>query len=475
MRGLVDKFGVPVRALTVAVGVMLLAFAVTSEFVSEAHAQPVGVEELESLAATIEDEGKRAELLANIKALIAATREPGDEDVRQSFGPRLITKLSETAASASRHIVATTDRFTDVPILIDWIKTQATDSTSRNAWLIALLRLAVIIVVGWVAERLGRFLLSRPLRAIESRETTGIWARLPLLLARTTLDVLPVVAFAVAAYAALPLVNPGAKAQIMVVTFLQAFLLARASFILTRMLLVPAVPSLRVLPLSGVVANYLFIWSRRLISVGVYGYFLAEAAFFLGLPSDGRAGLMRLVGLLIATMLTVFILQNRMQVSQWVQNAFLRGRDARDRSARVVRWLSDVWHVLTIVYVVAAYLVWAFDFEGGFAYLFRSTVVTVVILVAAKLVSAGLRRAVERGFAVRADLKEKFPTLEARVNRYVPVIHLTLRSVLFAIVGISILQTWGIDILGALGSPAGQRVVGSAFSIGIVGVAALIF
>ncbi|MCG8510905.1 MAG: mechanosensitive ion channel, partial [Rhodospirillales bacterium] len=84
------------------------------------------------------------------------------------------------------------------------------------------------------------------------------------------------------------------------------------------------------------------------------------------------------------------------------------------------------------------------------------------------------RRAVERGFAVRADLRAKFPTLETRVNRYVPVIHLTLRSVLFLIVGIALLQTWGIDVLAALGSSAGQRVIGSMFSIGIVAVAALV-
>lgn len=460
------------RAAVIVLMLAAPAFAWTTA--SDAQAQPVAAEDIEALAATIEDETKRAELLAHLRALIAASKGTGDEEVSQSLGPRMITGLSETAAEASRQLVSIADRFTDVPILIDWIKSQATDTASRTAWLIALLKLAAILAVGWAAERLGRLLLSRPRKAVESREIAAAWARVPLLLLRTVLDILPLLAFAVAAYATLPLVNPGAKVQVMMVTFVQAFFLARAMLILMRMLLVPAVPNLRVLPLSGVVANYLFIWSRRLISVGIYGYFIAEAAYFLGLPSGGRAGLMRLVGLLVTTMLVVFILQNRAQVSHWAQNSLLRGRDARDRRARLIRWVSDVWHVLAIVYVVAAYLVWAFDLEGGFAYLFRSTVVSVVILGAAKLISTGLHRAVERGFAVRADLRAKFPTLEARVNRYVPVIHLTLRSVLFVIVGIALLQTWGIDVLAALASSAGQRVVGSLFSIGIVAIAALI-
>ncbi|MCG8511852.1 MAG: hypothetical protein MI741_21765, partial [Rhodospirillales bacterium] len=369
--------------------IVLMLFALSAAFAPDTRAQAVPVEDLEALAATIEDETKRAELLAHIKALVAASKGAEDQEVSQSLGPRLITGLSETAAEASRQLVTTANRFTDVPILIDWIKSQVTDAEARNDWLIALLKLAAIIIVGWGAERLGRLLLSRPRKSIESREKTGVWARLPFLLIRTVLDVLPILAFAVAAYAMLPLVSPSAKVQVMVVTFVQAFFLARVLLIVMRMLLVPAVPNLRVLPLSGVVANYLFIWSRRLISVGVYGYYIAEAAYFLGLPSGGRAGLMRLVGLLVTTMLVVFILQNRVQVSHWAQSALLRGRDARDRSARALRWMTDVWHVLAIVYVVAAFLVWAFDLEGGFAYLFRSTVVSVFILGAAKLISAG--------------------------------------------------------------------------------------
>ncbi|MBL6946366.1 MAG: mechanosensitive ion channel [Rhodospirillales bacterium] len=472
MKSIRARLMLPLLAMGVGLAVLLGSWGGA---VAPASAQQVAVDDLETLAKSIKDDTKRAELLGQIRALIKVAR--GDaqaDDVSQSLGPRLITALSESAAEASRQLVTTVNRFTDVPILLDWIRAQATEEKARNAWLLALFKLAIIVAVGFAAERFGRFLLDKPRRSVEAYVTESVVTRLPVLLARTVLDVLPVAAFAVAAYAMLPLVNPGAKAQVMVVTFLQAYLLSRALFILMRMLLVPAVQTLRVLPLSGETANYLFIWSRRLISVSVFGYFLADAAYFLGLPSGGRTGLLRVVALTVTAMIVVFILQNRPNVSAWLHEKIKRGGDVTTRGAKYLRWAADIWHVPTVIYVVGAFLVWALNVEGGFEYLFRATLVSVFILIFAKLVSLGLRRAVERGFAVRPEVRMRFPTLEARVNRYVPVIHLVLRSVLVVIVAFAVLQAWGVDVFDGLNSDAGRRFIGGAFSIGFVVVIALI-
>ena len=272
----------------------------------------------------------------------------------------------------------------------------------------------------------------------------------------------------------LPFVSPGDKAQVLVVTFLQAYLLTRALTIFFRMLLVPAVADLRVLPVGGETANYLFIWVRRLITIWVAGYYIAEGAYFLGLPAGGRDGLLLFVGLLVTVMLIVFILQNRGAVTGWLHKAIDKSNGVSGRSARTLRWLADFWHVLAVIYLVCVFLMWALDVAGGFEYLLRATVVSVVILALAKLASILLRRGVERGFSVRDDVRTRFPMLEARVNRYVPLVHLVIRGVLFVIVALALMQAWGIDALGGLNSPTGQRITGSALSIGLVVVVALI-
>ena len=62
----------------------------------------------------------------------------------------------------------------------------------------------------------------------------------------------------------------------------------------------------------------------------------------------------------------------------------------------------------------------------------------------------------------------------ARVNRYVPVVHLTLRAVLLAVAALALLQTWGLGGLEWLETDLGRRILGSAITIGLVLVAALL-
>ncbi len=451
-----------------------LAVAMPGALAAEPAAAPapVTIEDLEALAAAIKDDAKREELLTQIRALIeVAKATPPDE--AETLGPRLVSTLSATAGEISRQVVATANRLSNLPELAAWFKRQVNDPVVRSVWLFALLKLAAVIAVGWLAERIASALLARPRRAVEGREATSLVVRLPLLLARTVMEMVPVAAFAVAAYALLPLLNPARQTQVMVVTFLSAYVLIRGLTILVRMLLVPPGPSLRLLSMGPETATYLFIWSRRLIVTWVVGYYAGEAALLLGLPLAAHAGLIRVVGLLITAMVVVFLLQNRTSVAEWI-----RGRPAAGEplsaAYRLRRRMADVWHVLAILYVVGVFAVWALAIEGGFEYLFRATLASALILAAAKALAMALRRGIERGFAVGDDVRFRFPLLEARVNRYVPTIHLVLRTLLYLVAGLALLQAWGLDTLGWLDSPFGRRVTGGAFSIGLVLVFALI-
>lgn len=467
------------RAVTLAVfGVLCWLCTATpalaQETASPASGQTVAAEDIEALAAAIEDEAKRAELLIHLRALIEVAKEQKAETEPKSFGPRLITRLSAGASEASRQLVAAANSLSDLPVLAAWVQNEFSDAEVRNAWLRALFKLALIIAVGAIAEGLVGRLMAKPRGSVEGRETPGILVRVPMLLARTVMDILPVAAFAAAAYVMLPLLTPGPRAQVLVVTFLNAYLLVRALVILMRMVFVPGVPALRLFPIGGETANYLFIWARRLIVIWVGGYYLAEAAHFLGLPAGGYGGLLRLVGLFVTTMMIVFVLQNRQGVAGWIRGVSRPAAAKKSAAARLRRRLADVWHVLAIVYVIGVFAVWVLEIEGGFEYLFRSTLVSLLILGVARLATVGLRRAIERGFAVREEVRARFPMLEARVNRYVPLVHLVLRTILYIVVVVALMQAWGIDAFGWLESPFGRRIAGSAFSIAFVLVGALI-
>ena len=467
-------FGAGMRASRIGFIGFLVAFILSGPFAAEAQqAPPVPaelVQELEDLARVMEDKAAREQLLSRIRALNATRKNSQLEAPVEGVGARLIGVLSENVKETSRQLVAAVNALRNVPQLIAAVRDQVANPKSRQRWFDLIIKLAAIVFIGWVAERLVRLLLRRPRRALEERDADTIWVRLPLLAGRTVLDLVPIAAFAAAAYAVAPVVRPTPQVHIMALTLINAYLIVRTILAVARMALAPAVESLRILPLTDLTANYLFIWIRRLVGFSVFGFFFAEAALLLGLPHGGYTVLLRLLGLIVASLVVVFALQNRAPVAAWI-----RGDESTEKSGRLRDRFADIWHVLAAIYVAAIFAVWVLGIEDGFQFLARATVISAVILIAAQLIMAGLDRLVKRGFAIRQDVRDRFPTLEERANRYLPAMRLFLRWAVGVIAALTLLETWGLDVLGWLDTPLGKQLAESAFSVIAVVVLALIF
>src|SRR5690606_23535883 len=154
---------------------------------------------------------------------------------------------------------------------------------------------------------------------------------------------------------------------------LNAAVVSMAALAIGRWLFSPMLPELRVVPLSDATAVYLYIWSRRLILVLVWGYVVLQAALLLGLPSAGYLVALKLLGLLVTALLVVLILQNRETVARHIRGRPAAVVDER-RGRRIIlpgplrNRLAEIWHVLALIYVVGVYAVWALEISGGFLY-----------------------------------------------------------------------------------------------------------
>ena len=180
------------------------------------------------------------------------------------------------------------------------------------------------------------------------------------------------------------------------------------------MLLAPQIALFRVLPFKDETANYLFVWAKRFTNLTVYGYFLLEAAFVVGLPTALYQTLFKLLGLATALLTIMIILQNRGALS-----TLFTKKDGY--FGAILNRISDIWHILAILYVVAIFSVWALGIPGGFEFVAKATALSFIILFAGKLIYLLLQTAIDRGFALNDDIKARFPGLEARTNRYLPV------------------------------------------------------
>ncbi|MHA1114433.1 MAG: mechanosensitive ion channel domain-containing protein, partial [Alphaproteobacteria bacterium] len=189
---------------------------------------------------------------------------------------------------------------------------------------------------------------------------------------------------------------------------------------------------------------------------------------------DGFALILKLVGLVLAAMLVVLVLQNRAALAGVIRGG-AETEPAGERSLRVLRArLADVWHILAIVYIVGVYLVAILQTENGVRYLLRATILTLVILAVAWLLAATLRRVVARGFALGDEAKTRFPKLEARANRYFPVLQTVLRGVIYVVALLSLMEAWGIDAYGWFATESGARALRAVATILFVALLAVL-
>lgn len=456
------------RPLLQACAALLLALLLALPIAPSARAQDqrhdsgVKVEELQRLVDTLESDVDRKRLVDQLNGLIAAQRK-GDQEAEQGLLGTVSDRLEGFGNDAMDAVAA----LRETPKLMNWALAQLTDAAARARWTDILGRLVLVLAAAIAADQLLARLLRRAEAVTAPRQPVSLLTRAPLGLARALLRLVPVAACVGAAYGVLGALGITGNPRVAGLMVVAAYAAVRATVVVARLLAAPRTAALRLIPVDDETAEYLVIWIRRLAGVGVFGTFAAEAARLLGLPRGGHDFLLKGLGLAITTMLVIFILQNRGAVAR-----ALRGHGGR--LAAVQDRLAEVWHVLACIYVAAGYAVWALKVKGGFEFMLKSSLLSVFILMVASMLSAGLARAIERGFAISQDARQHFPRLEARANRYLPVLHVVLRGAVAVITVMALAQAWGLDTLGLLSSEAGRRVVASAISIAAVLLGALV-
>ena len=427
--------------------------------------------ELKSLIKTLEDDAERKKLISQLEVLLAAKSKTLSEKAAPAgIGVRAIEFFSGRMEQLSTDIVAGTRAILDLPNFFSWTSKQVLDPQRRVAWIEIIWKVVLSILAGFLIERGMRMLLARPRRVLETKAIDSLWVQVSTLVARTSLDVVPIMGFVVGSYAVLLMVNPGTVSQKVIVALIVANVIVRLIMALARMTLAPVAGSLRLLSIKDVDANYIFIWTRRLTDVTVYGYALVQISQLLGLPTEGADTFLKTIGLFVALLLVVFILQNRNFVASW-----LRGTDKNADSISPLRIkISDIWHVPALIYVFALYAVWALALEDGFSKLLQATVLTVLILFMSQLLQTVINRTSRRIFSLKPEVKQRYPSLEARANRYQPILEQTTSIVVNIVAGVTILEAWGFDAFDWLRTPFGQRVTGSLITIALLLIIAIV-
>ncbi|HEY3908671.1 MAG TPA: mechanosensitive ion channel domain-containing protein [Stellaceae bacterium] len=430
-------------------------------------AAPASVDELQRLVDTLQDGAARARLVGELRTLIAAQRRI---PVQKPEGVALLGKLSQQVDALTGEILAGAAIIVDAPRLVGWARAQVLYAAARQRWIDAAYAFAVVFGVAGAADWALRWVLARarpkfPVRRHDTRHIRALFALLALVL-----DLVPLLVFAALAYGAVALaLAPFTPTRVTLSVLVDATVEARLVLCLARALLLPADPAILLLPIDAETRNYLYIWAKRFTFWGIYGYAVPEAGWWLGIPGVFYALLLKLAGLVLALLAAIFLLQNRRPIAGWIAG---NGMSASGWS-RIRRTLAEIWPLLAIFYIIGVYAIYALHIEGGFVYVLRATVLSVVVIVAARVLVQSIRSLSRRGFAVSPQLRAQFPTLEQRANRYVPMLTGLASAAVSLTALLTVLQAWDVRAFAWLDSDLGRRLGEQLATIGLVVLAAL--
>lgn len=467
----------PSRRLAVALGVAwLCALQPWASAPAGAQAGDATVEELSAVIGTLEDDAARARFLEHLKTLRAAHPDFDSGAAPPPGRPAASPVLSAVAGKAAvlgDQLGALAGLVGDPRRAGGWIADQARDPERRRIWVGLLLHLGVAALAGAAVAWLAHRVLARPRAAVERREASSPGVRAAALAVRTVLDFLTVAAFGVAAWLTVAVTGPDPATRVAVIALLNVVVVSRGIVVVLRMLFAPLAPSLRLIAIGDETAVYAYVWLKRLVNVPVGGFFLLQAALALGLPATAYAGLLKLVGLLEAALLVVLVLQMRETVAGALRP------DEASPSSPARAWdglrsrVAEVWHVPCALYVVGVYLIWALEVPGGFVFVAKATAVTVAVLILARLANGVAHRGAGRLFRVSGDIRRRYPQVERRANRYVPLVRRFCTIAIHAVAALLILQGWNLDVLAWLLGESGRLLAARAFGIALVLLAGL--
>lgn len=456
------------RTLAVAALLVSIAGAAPAPAQEVAATPDRATTEVEALLATLKDDARRADLIAQLETLVAA-RHAAEEPAGERAG--LLGRVVAALGRIGREFSALANDVGGWHDVTAWFANEAGAAERRSVWAYAIGTVALVIALAALAGRLTRALLDAPLRALFNRWGGGLISRALVILGRAVVGFLPTIAFATLAYGVLAVVDPLPETRVIAAALINATIVVQIVSAASNALLAPLATGARAVPFDDETAAYLHVWVRRMARIAAYGGFASQALLLLGVPAIGAGLVLRVVGLVFVGLAVILILQNRAAVAD-----YLRGIDASAaHPLRLVAGrLADVWHLLAILSVAGAYVAWALEAEDALDTLVQGVVGTAVAVIAAKLVLLATGRALDRLLAVGVDIAERLPGVELRANRYIPVVRWGFSMVVALVALVAILEAWGLDAIGWLASAWVRDALARVVSIAGIALVALV-
>ena len=307
------------------------------------------------------------------------------------------------------------------------------------------------------------------LRRRRFSRTVRTLKRLPFVLLGFVLDLLPAGVFAGIGYAGTLFATPHMQAVLQAAIL--AYATCRVATALARMFTAPGLPSLRLIHVSEAGAAYAVRWVRRVFAIAAFGFAASQIGLLFGLPPQADDAFLKAVFLVVHLCLIVIVLQCRAPVAARLRSPKLKPGPG----GRLRNWLATVWHLVAIFYIAALWMVWAAEVRHGYLRIWHLFLVTVGVVVVARLMSIVVLGGLDRAFRVSPEAQARYPGLEKRADRYYPLLRRTASALLIVLTGLALLFAWGVNTLAWFGRNAlGGKLAGALLTVLVAAAIAVV-
>jgi small-conductance mechanosensitive channel len=418
-----------------------------------------------------------------------------------SLGAQVLLSASAFVSQLGAQTMQALETVQSLPLLYGWAVMVATNPMARNILVDVSWRVVLVLVIAAAVEIGARRAMQRPLHGLKTlapvarledsnelaaaaeaeddavaraeagdieapvprRPRLSPWTllkRVPLVLARLALELVPVLGIVLAGHL---FAGSGLGGQtvsrLIILAVVDSYAICVALLCLARMLLSPGASRLRLFHLSDSTATYLMGWARGLILIAVLGYAVGEVGLLLGLSDIAHDAMEKGVGLVLHVCLAYVVLRNRRAVRRWLRAP----EGSTGLIARLRNRFARIWHWVALFFLIAGWVIWAVEVPHGYAEVLHYFILTGLVLIGARLALLVLLGMVDRIMRPAPDAPGLYPGMNARLRAYHPVVTVAMRLTVYLLCVLGLLQLYGLNaLLWLVYSELGQRILSAS-------------
>ncbi|MDC0073924.1 mechanosensitive ion channel [Alphaproteobacteria bacterium] len=412
-------------------------------------------DELNELLRILRDSDEREDFLSKIETLLILDSDTFSNQPETTS--KVLSQIYLRMGTITEEFNQLANDLINISFNLSWLTNIISDNEKQN-FILLIIIFSILAFALWFFSSL---LLGRPLNNFERIKLSGTVNSIIFMFIKYIITSIPTFIFFIFSYSFISILVKDLSSSLVLFSIINSLVVYSLSKKLIKILFIPSGNTISILPINSLLSAYCYVWLKRFSFIVIYGWTICYILFQIGLDYLAYLALLKILFFLLLILTVTFILQNKSNVSEWLnkklETSYLNGI--------VFQQLSEMWHILIILYMILVYFIWALGVSDGFIFVVASTVKTILIICLGFICFAILKRLLMRFLRLSEEIKLKFPTLEVRSNKYFFVLEKFFTFLIIFLAIICILQSWSIDTFEILMS---EVVIGFLSSVLLV-------